>query len=338
MLLILLPFIARAWADAWYLESPPSPDRQVAAKRAEAVNAAGQKARVVKRFHLGQGWEFVVLVEGFTSSLSAGEAQARLSTALGAPLTLYRLEEGAKAGVAVESAPVAPVAQTAGAPEWLARARAAHGGETGGASALARAGAVHFVFERKLSVDGKEIVVSHDYWREGAFRRLAVDTHGGGQDSVAIANGDGAWMVVNGAVESRDLGVLIGAVDAFAPESVLNAVIEVDALLSAPEVADFRVLEGAEGVVRVGAGVDEEEAGLSFVDIDPKTSRVSAVRYISDGGPIRLTFSGYRDAAPGLLVPQRVVISRADGRHEEIIVKSLDVPTKAASGLFAKPG
>ena len=338
MLAFLLTLVASARADTWYLETAPATDRAAAARLADVAGAAGQKARVVKRFRLGHGWEFVVLVEGFASESAAADAQTRLGTSLGGALQAFRLDEGQRAGVAVPAPATAAAVPPPGAPDWLARARAAHGGATGGAAALARAAAVHFVFDRKLTMDGKEVVVTHDYWREGAARRLAVDTHGGGQDSVAIGNADGAWMVVGGKVESRDLGVLISAIDAFAPEAVLTAALEVDRLLAGPEVAHFRRLEGAEGVVRVGAGVDEEDPGLSFVDLDPVSGRVVAVRYISDGGPIRLSLSGYRDVAPGVLVPARVSIARADGRREEITVRTLDVPAKAASGVFAKPG
>lgn len=333
MLLALLGF---AYADTWYLETAAVPERPAAVRMQEVAAKAGHKARVVKRFQLGEGWGFVVLVEGFGTEAAATKAQARLATDLGGPLVLFRIEEGGKAGIAVP--PAAPAADAPTAGEWIARADAAHGGASGGTSALARAEAVHFVFEREFEVEGRKMTVSHDYWREGASRRLAVDTRGGGTDSLAIANGSGGWVVVGGQAEARDLGVLIGAVDAFAPESVLTAALDVHALLTAPEIADFRLLEGADRVVRVGAGADEPQASLSFVDIDPETGRLAGLRWVSPAGPIRFELSDYRALGAGLAVPHRVTIERADGRTEQIAVRTLEVADRAPAGTFDRPG
>jgi hypothetical protein len=325
-----------ARAEEYYLEAAPVPERPDAARIEKAVTAAGFDARVVRRFRLGKGWEFVVLVEHFASAKDAAAAASRLETDLGTDVTAWRLDDTAKA-VAVDLPALEAPTEDAGAAPWLARARAAHGGPTGGASALARAGAVHFVFDRTLALGGKDVTVRHDYWREGPARRLAVDTGGAGQDSLAVATANGAWMRVGGEVQTRDIGITIGVVDAFAPEAVLTVALEAARLLDGPEVADFRALEGAESGVRFGSGGDESEPGVSFIDLDPATGRLLRVRYVSEAGPITFELEDWRQVQAGVLVPGTVRVERADGRKETLKVEALELLDHAPAATFEKP-
>ena len=225
-----------------------------------------------------------------------------------------------------------------GPAEWIARARAAHGGESGGATALARANAVHFRFSRTFTRGDHEVTVRHDYWRESGSRRLAVDTPDGlGQDSVTVVTASGAWIRVGSSVQSRDIGVTLGVVDTFAPEVVLTVAIEAAALLSGPEVEGFKALEGGESGLRFGDGGDESEAGLSFVDIDPATSRLGRVRYVTEAGPITYVLQGWKQVSPGVLVPAEVTVERADGRRERFAVEGLEIAEHAPAGTFDKP-
>jgi hypothetical protein len=325
-----------AHAEEFYLEAAPVPERPAAARMEQAVDAAGFEGRVVRRFRLGKGWEFVVLVEHFASAKEAAAAAARLGRDLGSDVTAYRLDDASRA-VAVELPALPPPEQDSGAGPWIERARVAHGGASGGAATLARAGAVHFVFARTLSLAGKDVTVRHDYWREGPARRLQVDTAGAGQDSLAIATGTGAWMRVGSEVQTRDIGITIGVVDAFAPEAVLTVALEAARLLDGPEVAGFRRLEGAESGLRFGSGTDESEPGLSFIDVDPDTGRLLRARYVSEAGPITFEMSGWRQVAPGVLVPAELRVERADGRRETLRVDALELMEHAPAATFEKP-
>jgi hypothetical protein len=215
------------------------------------------------------------------------------------------------------------------------RASAAHGGEAGGAGVLARASAVHFVFERSLRLNGKDSTFHHDYWREGANRRLVVD--GPETDSVAIATATAGWLVVASKVMNRDVGVLINQVDAFAPEAVLAVAVDAWHLLHAPEVSNFRVLEGAETGTRIGTGSTNDDPGVSFIDLDSATGRMTRVRYVTEGGPVEYELNDYREVIPGLVVPFRVHIERGDGRQESLVVKTIEITDHAPAGSFDKP-
>lgn len=332
--ILLMSLLSRpARAESYYLETAPNAERTVVARMLETAKAAGFSGRIVRRFQLGSGWGYVLLVEGFDSAEKANDAATRLTTSVGGGITVFK----------VGGTPVAPPpspAATLTAADWLARAREAHGGASGGSAALARAPVVHFVYERSFDMNGSRVRARHEYWRDGANRRLEVRGVGSTkvQDSVAVASASGAWMLLDSQVQTRDQGVLIGVVDGFSPESILTVAMGAWDLLNSPETADFRILEGAESGVRVGSGKDEGRMALSFVDLDPQTARVVGVRYITEAGPISCALSDYRDAAPGLVVPSRMKIQRADGRSEEVVVERLELLTASPAGNYAQPG
>jgi hypothetical protein len=274
----------------------------------------------------------VLLIEGFADATAANAAMARVGTSVGGGLTVYRV-----GGPAV--APP-PATTTMTATEWLARAREAHGGASGGAAALARAAVVHVVYDRVLTLDDRTVRVRHEYWRDGANRRLditPVDSGSRVQASVAIANSSGAWMKVGTQVQTRDQGVVIGTVDDFSPESILTVAFEAWRLLGAAETAEFRVLEGADAGVRVGSGKDEKGLSLSFVDIDPTTGLLLNARYITEAGPLSYMLSDYRTVADGVIAPYKAVIQRSDGRREEIFVEKLEILSASPAGTYDRP-
>ncbi|MFN3685126.1 MAG: hypothetical protein ACK41F_14500, partial [Fimbriimonadaceae bacterium] len=177
----------------------------------------------------------------------------------------------------------------------------------------------------------------HPLFRDAPSSLLAVETGGAGQDSLSIATATGAWIRVGGQVQSRDIGIAIGMMDAFAPEAVLTVALEAARLLEGPEVATFRALEGAESGLRFGSGGDESEPGVSFVDLDPKTGQVLRVRYVTEAGPITFVLSGWRQVASGVLVPAEVRVERADGAKETYRVEGLELMDRAPASTFEKP-
>jgi len=336
-MLTLLIFASQlAHAADYYLESPSIPDRDVATHMQEQAKAGGASARVVRRFRLGHGWEFVVLVEGLTSETAAGDAAKKLSQQLGVPMTIFLVEEGSKA-VAVDAPPAAPEAPAMTAAQWLARADAALGGKAGGANELARAAAVHFAYSRTFRLGDKDVTIHQDYWREGPNRRLSVETHGAGQDSVAVVTSSGAWIVVNGSPTTRDIGVSVEAVDGFAPESILTFALEGHRLLNAPEVQRFTVLEGAEAGLRLGSGSADADQGLTWLDLDPTSARITHARFVSEGGPIEWELKDWHQLGAGVVVPYDVKVERTDGGDEHIRVERLEIVAHAPEGTFRSP-
>lgn len=337
MSLLLLFSIALAATGEWWLEGPQVADKATADALGSLAGRAGYEARVVKRFRLGEGWEYVTLVEGFADEAAASAAAQRLGREGGRPFVLvHDPAKGPPTRVTV-AAPAEPAGQGPTASSLLAAARSAHGGPAGGAAALARARAVHFVFSREFVMDKKPVTVDHDYWRDVTSRRVDVRTHGIGTDSTSVATAKGAWVRAAGKVESRDIGVLITQADAFAPEAILGVALDVDTLLGGPEPHQFVLLEGAESGLRVGRGEDPTEPGLAFADIDPKTGLLSRVRYVTEAGPLVIELAGWGTAGAGVVYPGVLSIERPDGRRESIRVQRLEITESAPAGTFAVP-
>lgn len=316
-------------AADYYVEAGSFTTREDASAAAAAARKAGLTPRVVKRFELNHGFEFVVLVEGLKDAASATATAAALEKATSQRAVIFAPEAPAAPSKAPDQARTAA--------EWVARAAKAVGGETGGADALARAGAVHFVVERALRVGEKEVTVRQEYWRDGTNRRLDISTYGAGKDSVAVTTASSAWIKSGGTVTPRDIGVLVGMIDSFSPESVLTIALGAHALLASPEVSRFTLLEGAEDGLRLGTGGDESATGLAWIDVDPTTDYLRGARFVTTGGPIEWDLRGWKESAPGVIIPTELHIRRADGRRETLRVKALDVTEHAAAGVFAAP-
>lgn len=338
MLALLLSSVFAWAASVWSVESAPHGDKAAVDAVRLSAEQLGYSPRVVRRFRLGEGWGWVAIVDGFDAASSA-ESAAR--TLAGGSTLVFSVVEQPSKSAAKKTAPVAvtPVADAAVPPsagEWVARVVAAHGGLGGGAVALSRAKAVHFIFERTVQEPGSApLVVTHDYWREGPNRRLAVAPAGVGEKSLAVATGSAAWVAASGRVESRDIGVVINQIDAFAPETVLSVAIDVATLLAAPD--DLVLLEGAERGIRIGRGEDPAEPGLAFMDIDPETGRLHSVRYVTEGGPVEFVYDGWRSVTTDVYRPDTMVLTRPDGHVERVAVSLLDAVDAAPSGSFGAP-
>ncbi len=336
--MLLAAIIALSVAQAapgYFLESGFYETREEVASLEAAAAAASLPVRVVKRFRLGRGWAWVALVEGFDSEAQATDAARSLAAASGKPLSVVATGGGAR--LAVEAAQVGAPVEVSRGSSVVALAVAAHGGPAGGAGELARAAAVHFVFRRELSAGGTTITATHDYWREGASRRLQVDVAAGGQDSVLVATGSGGWLAAGSQVVSRDIGVLVNQADAFAPEAVLGLALGVPELLASGDGGALLVLEGAERGVRVGRGEDPADGGLAFADVDPDTGLLLGARYVTEGGPVLFTFDNWVAAAPGVWYPASFTKERPDGQVETIAVSKLEVAPAAPAGTFVAP-
>lgn len=327
LLLALCIHLASAATPSWYVEAGSFPTRDDATAAAQVARKAGLAPRVVKRFVVNHGFEFVLVIDGLADAATAKTAAAGLEKATGQHAVV--LSTGG-APAPVDAAP--DEAKTAA--QWVASVREAVGGSTGGADALARGAVVHFVFERTLRVGEKEVTFTQEYWRDGTNRRLDVKTYGAGTDSVAVTTAGSAWIKTGGTVTPRDIGVLVTTIDAFSPESVLTVALGASDLLKAPEVQRFTVLEGADGL-RLGTGGDESTTGVAWIDIDPATSLLDGVRFVTSAGPIEWDLRSWKEVASGVVVPMEVHVRRADGRHETLKVKTLEVLSKSPDGEFA---
>ncbi len=140
--------IVQAHAETFYVEAGSFGSRDDAAAAAALARKAGIDVRVVKRFQLNHGFEFVLLLDGVEDGAAAQKAAADLEKATSQHASVHSSGGAPTPDVAPEQAKTAA--------QWVSRVSDGLGGPTGGSDALARAPVVHFVFDRTPAHPGVE--------------------------------------------------------------------------------------------------------------------------------------------------------------------------------------
>ncbi len=326
---LLLLFAAPAHAVDFYIEGPSVTTRAEAVAMVQTAKAAGHKARVVRRYRHGSGWEYVFRVEGFTERLGASQAASQLAELTGRGVSVYG-EDGTIAApserpkVDNDPAPV-PIARVEpseqaeplDAPqvpdELIQRATRAHGGADGTMSVLGRADVVVFEFDRHLDGD----VVRHIWARRGDDLFLEVRSQAAAVPSRTVIQGDTAWLVVgDGERVSVDTERARQTVERFAPETVIGlGLTAARDFTERPELHSLR-LDGETTCGDDPCAVMRFDGGrlASPVVLGVATSDWT-VRQVGFRGGVMREFEGYTEPAPGLVVPGVV----RTWRHRELV-------------------
>ena len=131
--------------------------------------------------------------------------------------------------------------------------------------------------------------------------------------------------------------MLVSQADAFAPEVVLGAALDVPSLFEGAEPGTLMLLEGAESGVRVGRGEDPQGSGFAFADVHATTGLLQRVRYVTDAGPVVYTYGEWSAPHVALPVPGVVAVEHADGTTEAIRVEALELLDSLPAGTFSPP-
>jgi hypothetical protein len=368
-----------ALAGGYYLESAAVQDKDLATAMVGAASGQGLTARVVRRYRPGAGWQYVMLVEGFTDQGAAASAAQSLAAGTGTTIGLFEAEGGQARRIgesvhssvgeqthaaAAEAPPeglvastvavpvVAPVEPQVALPDAsarrataevagiLSRAVRAHGGVTGGLSALQAADAVLFRYRRTLP-DGS--VVRHSYARRGAdvFLDVVIE-EGPGASSRSGISGEMAWLSLgDSAAVPQDLERTREVLDRFAPERVLSF-----ALGFAQAVEDRRELQnltlvgqsdlGGETCHILRYGGDQASGPLAIaVDVDRSTIR--RVTFASDAGDLTLEYTDYGTEA-GFVAPHRVRTWRGETLVDDVEVLEMSLAPRLQEAWFPTGG
>jgi hypothetical protein len=352
MLLLLLSGPARA--EDIVIESQPYIERGDAVLlHSEIVQAlpdgSTATARLVRRFHQGQGWRYVVVIEGATTRAEA-DALARLVTGL----TVFSQEPASEPAPALDSASRAReegaaeprVAQPRderlmSADAVLRAAVRAHGGSEGAGVLIDQAQSIRFSYTRTVPESGGNLVATNHFFRSGSAARLEVEiTSGTGQNSVTILTADHTgWVSVGDGYTERDSGRTLEILERFSPEAVLAVP------LGLPEdVETASVWRSMRTSGRSGAGGDavwilkgEEDSGLQEATFDVQQHLLRRVTWSAEPGDITFTYDDYQELARDLIIPFHTRIERDGTMIEEITVLSFEVNPVLDGALFMVP-
>lgn len=365
---------APAWASRYVVESAPYSVRTEAEAHLQRVlvETGDARCRVVRRYVRGEGWRYLVALEGLASESEAKALRARFGGA-GGEGTVWRLDdEGrdmvagptggtratpapAPAPLAVKSTPPPPAPlpapdkrvvrqQERAAEARLLAAAEAHGGPTGGRASLDAATRVRFRYRRSLPRPSGELVALHRYVRDGEAMAVDIEVESGdGVDSrILVAPSGRAWVVSKDEPIARDPARTREILARFAPESLLSIPLGFAADLAVASAwRGLRLVdEGPKGAVLEhpgGGGGGAGPDGLVRATFD-KDDHLVVVDWRDGGAVTRLLYRRYKTFAPGVVLPQEVEV-QVDGRtveHLELLELSLD--PKLGPKALAEPG
>jgi hypothetical protein len=342
-LLALFLSTAVAGASDFYVEGPAVDARREATDMSRAATDLGYQSRVVRRFAQGEGWRFVLVVEGFEEESAATEAATAVATSVGRPLVVF----GQNGGQATRIQQVAPVADTPVTPsgttdpgafdgdlgDILTRAAVAHGGTT---HPVRVAQSLLFRFRRTLP---SGLVALHTVARAGGNLYVQVDIEAGeGQSSRAWIIDDNAWLSVGeGEPESKDVVWSREQLEQFLPERVLAL-----PLGFGQAVAERREFQDmyADGEARSGStrclvlkyDGDQVSAPLAlYLEEDTLLTR----RVVS--GMDAREYDDFRDVSTGAKAPFHLTVSREGETVDEVQVLDLDLDPNMERTWFTSP-
>lgn len=355
-----------ALAASYAVELPPQVDRAVADQLLSG--SAVENGRVLRRYVSGQGWRYVVVVDGLASLDLARQSGARLA-ATGQAATIYVVDGdsiqiaevvqqpalvapalGARlAPTRAEPAVVAPAERPrrGATPEALAAdvlnaAVRAHGGHGGGLERLSDATSVQFRFVRTVPVGGSSLVAEHRYVSQASGLRLEVDVSAGdGQDSVTVIDPAGtAWVFAGGQTTTRDVRRAREVLERFSPALVLAVPLGLPEDVETAEAWRSLRLDPTRqqpGSLVLTPG-SQGKSGLASATFDAEDHTLKRVTWTSDGGELTFIYEDYQRLDRGLVVPFRARVERDGSLVEEVQVLELVLDQPVDPSLFTQPG
>ena len=346
-----------AAAGQFFLELSEHTDRDAAEKSLLGYGPDGDNMRVSRRYVRGEGWVYVVRLDGFEDKESALAAANSFSTEGGVVRVIEGLgykrvavaEVGKKWEAKAEAAAASPatVDDYPNAGQVLRQAAKAHGGKAGGSQFLQDMEQLRFSFVSRTVVGDQEWKVKHTFFRSGSKSRIEVDVLKGDgvSNTVVLAAPDKAWVATHDMVRERDGVQAAEMMSRFAPESGLLS-IPLGFAVDVRDASEWRGLVSSGRVSHQGRPHlrvapdregDGEQNPMESALFDERSHHLSQVTWVTRGGRVTFQFDDYKALAEALIVPYRVRVERNGQLVEEIEVESFDLNPSVDQKLFGEP-
>lgn len=340
------------------VESAPIADKEDAVRlHAQLTDALGESSvyapRLLRRFHLGEGWRYLVVVEGLEEAAQAEKIAGLVDgfqvvmpiTPKDGPINAPRISPTAAAdGQATGNNALRPD-NLPNAESILRAAIKAHGGREGGAVKLSAAQAVRFTYERRVPEREGTLLATNEFLRSGDAIRLNVTIRQGkGQDSVTtLTEARKGWVKVGERTLERDGARTLEVLERFAPESILAIPlglpddVETAAAWRGLKTKERRMV-GEHEVWLLTGTVEPGGVGLREAAFDVEGRQLRWVSWAAEHGDVTFFYEDYRELDRDLVVPFSTRIEQEGNVIEEIRVAQLELEPELASGLFEPPG
>jgi hypothetical protein len=354
-ILFLLIWCPAVHAASFFLEISEHGSKAEAEQAVARYGPEGEGMRVSRRFVRGQGWRYVLRMDGFGDREVA--LQAANSFATGGQIvtvfegTGYRRRVvdrvGAAPAVSPAAATPAPDDRFPTALSVLRRAVSAHGGRGGGVRRLAKLDGIQFSFDSRTVVGEGEWKIRHHFYRAGELARLEIDMLKGDGVSNTVVLGDGgkAWVATADLVRQRDSAQAAQTMARFAPETGVLAI----PLGLAGDIKEAAEWQGLKTTGRVSHRGDQHLRLVPDIDgagngnpleaalFDEASGRLSQVTWVTRGGRVTFIYGDYRAVAEDLVVPFSVRVERNGGMVEAIAVTDFVLNPTLSQALFVEP-
>lgn len=324
-------FLATTALAGFTIEAPPFADKAEASALSKDARDTGHKGRVVRRFAEGEGWQYIVRWS-FDEAAEAHEAQALLSKAIGAPLSVTN-DEGVvvptpQSSAAVETETEDP-ANSGPAKPYLDEALEVHGP---GVALLADAPSMKVVFER-TDADGR--VIRHTAVRRGTDQYLKIEpVSGDAVASTTVAAGETAWLVSGGKTSTQDLQRTRETLERFTLPALAPMVLELDRVTKEHEELAALYPKGKVTLDGITCEVAGTRDGGTLFAFDSK----GIIRRVSiDGQKRSYDFHDY-EAIDDVMIP-RTIITRIDGKVRDTVkITVIEMEPEILKAWFTPPG
>lgn len=357
----LMALVGTALAGEASVESQAYPTRDEAMVVFETVESrlgegAAERPRLVRRYHQGEGWRYVVVIENMEPK------RARTVAGMADGLTAILPEEAAPQqpaqrpkpapAVVVVTEPSAPAAEPKPerkprgerlpeADTLLQAAVKAHGGSDGAGNRLRAADTLRFSYDRMVPVSGGTLVAHNEFLRRGDALRLVIEIREGEgvNSTTTLTEEKKGFVAVEGQVTERDGGRTLEMLERFSPEAVLSIPLGLpEDVATAAAWRDLQTVrqEDASGrqlwVVR--GEPREDGLGLREAAFDAEQQRLAWVVWVAESGEVTFRYTDYRTLGEDLVVPFKTRIERDGALVEEISVASLELDPELEARLF----
>ena len=314
------------------LRSPLTQSEAIARNTLAIAEQLDLDAQIHKSYQHGQGWQYSVMIRGFSTSEGASAAGALLAEKTGRGVDLLLEDSGDRLDW------LAPLSVLPSAENLRMRVVRALGGVDGGRTRLEKAKALSFAYSRRLPK--QDLVANHRFDRFDEFYRAEiVQPATPNRDVVFLHGPQGDWVKQTGVFRPVAVSHFALVQEELSPATVYGGVLALPGLLTSDldygrlrvagqELIDFRNAIRLEGA---------SPHGKVVLWVEASTALPISWQLDTDAGSNQWVFLGWRAVESNLILPVLMEVY-GDGKFlDQIHLEEIDLSPVFSVDSFSVP-
>jgi len=322
------------WGESFHTEVSLGYSSVAARQAYQRLGVVGEGDRLVRRYHHGRGWEYLLVSDVFGSVDPAKLRGERWTQELGHGAAVYRKGREGSGSLISITPQLSPTAEV-----LTARLYRTLGGRAGGLQRLSGADSVHFIYERSVQEGGVNYAMRHAFQRHGSRVDMTIEPLGNvGVGSRLHFDGERAQVWTDEeAVLGPDAEGVMDLLSRLGPSGIFGFVLELPGLLKTGEL--YQGLEMRESLERAGRGCavltsSNAKGGVQLV-IDALDWWLLEASILGNMGLVTYRFGDWREIDTNLAVPFELELVRDGVVLEKIRV--LELSLSSADSRYRRP-